>query len=138
MTTRVSDEALEVNIESTPHARFSDAAFPFPSYGFGTRRGRNERRRQLGFQHGDLFKHVGHHVLHSLALDFRFRPNDQSMSQDAKRDRLNVLVREIMPAIKQGAGPSAAENTQRSPRTGAQGHVRVLPTCLGYIHDVVM
>ena len=107
MTARMSDEPLEVNIESAPHARFSDAAFPFPSSGFGTRRGRNERRRQLGFQHRDLFQHVGHHVLHGLPFDFRFRPNDQSMSQDAKRDRLDVFVREIMPAIEQGAGPSA-------------------------------
>src|SRR5438034_2560856 len=138
MTTRMSDEPLEVNMESAPHARFSYSAFAFPSSGLRTRRGRNQRRRQLGFQHGDFFKHIGHHVLHGLALDFRFRPDDQSMSQDAKRDRLDILVREIMPAIKQGAGPSAAENTQRSPRAGAQGHVRVLPASLGYVHDVMM
>src|SRR6266849_4712115 len=138
MTTRMSDEPLEVNMLSAPHARFSDTALPFPSSGLRTRRGRNERRRQLGFQHGDLFKHVGHHVLHGLPFDFRFRPNDQSMSQDAKGDSLDVFVREIMPAIEQGAGPSAAENTQSSPRAGTQGHVRVLPTGLGYIHDVMM
>src|SRR5436189_6441107 len=116
MTTRMSDEPLEVNMESAPHARFSDAAFPFPSSGFGTRRGRNERRRELGFQHRDFFKHVEHYVLHGLPFDFHFRPNDELRSQEVKRDRLNVLTRDIMPAMKQGAGWSAGENTQRSPR----------------------
>ena len=59
------------------------------------------------------------------------------MAQHAQRDGLDVLVREVVPAVEQGAGPGTAQQAERRPRAGAQGQVGMLPAGLGQIDDVM-
>ena len=39
------------------------------------------------------------------------------MAEYARRDGVNIFMREIMPAVEQSAGASTAQQTERRPRT---------------------
>ena len=83
------------------------------------------------------FQQIANDFLHIPAFDLGLGADDEAMAQHAQRDGLNVLVGEVVPAVEQGPRPGAAQQAQRSPRTGPQGEVGMLAAGLGQIDDVL-
>ncbi len=67
-------------------------------------------------QHGHRIEQFAHHIEGVLALDLRLGPDDQAMAEHAGGDGLHVLMREVVPAVEQGAGAA-----QRSRHSDARG-----------------
>ena len=59
------------------------------------------------------------------------------MAQHAESDGMNVFVREIVPAVEQGAGAGAAQQAQRRAWAGAERDVRMAAAGVGQVYDVV-
>src|SRR5215831_1435486 len=85
------------------------------------------------FQHGYGMNQFVDDFFNALALHLGLGADDQPMSENAARDGVDVLMRKVMPAVKQGPGASAAQQTERCPRTGAQRQIGMIAARLGQI-----
>src|SRR5262249_55422046 len=80
-------------------------------------------RRDVAPDHWDRGNQLAHNIERLFALDLGLGTDDQSMAEHAGGHGLNVLMREVRPAIQQGPAAGTAEQAERRARAGTKGDV---------------